>query len=275
MEELRRQGIVVAISGGLDSSTVAALCTRSIGKAKVTGLMLPEKQGNPEAVLYGRLICRHLGIRQKTINISRLTKTLGCYDFILSRIPTRKARAKAVKTILSVSKQNPFLDCMRRTATPLYYKGMAVINSKHRLRLAVTYKYAEENNLMVVGCAHKSEDMVGLYVKFGIDDNADVMPLKNLYRSQILQLARFSGVPAEITTRTPNPDMMDGITDKYQDILGIPGEKLDLILYGLANNLSCREIAGQLGLPDEKITEIREIINLTYHMRHPSLTPEL
>jgi NAD+ synthase len=125
-------------------------------------------------------------------------------------------------------------------------------------------------NFLVAGCAHKSEDMVGLFVKFGVDDIADIMPLKTLYRSHILQLAEFLGVPVEILNRTPNPDIIPGVSDKYMDILGLPCDMLDLILYGIEHGMNDEIIAAQLNLPEGRVVDIRNLIHQTEHMRSPS-----
>jgi NAD+ synthase len=150
---------------------------------------------------------------------------------------------KAVKRIAGEQKKAFFLAGMRGTGNALVRQGLASVYSKHRVRMTVTYKYAEERNLLVVGCAQKSEGMVGLFVKYGMDDNTNVMPLKHWYRSQVLQLARYLSVPAEIIERSPNPDMLPVIDDKYWDVLGMRSETLDLLLYGLEHGLACDQLA--------------------------------
>jgi NAD+ synthase len=152
---------------------------------------------------------------------------------------------------------------------------MASYNSKHRVRCIVAYKYAEEHNLLVAGSAHKSEDLVGLFVKNGVDDNADIMPLKNFFRSHILRIAREIGVPDAICNRTPNPETIPGIDDKYQDFLGIPAEKLDIILHQLENGRKPDEISGMVSLDTSTIEEIRDLVAATAHMRNHSMAPEL
>lgn len=271
---LRRQGILVPISGGLDSSTIAALAVKAVGSANVIGLMLPERQGNPDAERFAGQIARKLGIRVKKIDISSILARTGTYDFLLSRIPTKALRDKVVKAYWRAAGSNPFLDAVRGSRNGMHRRGYSVMNSKNRVRLVVTYRVAEEINYLVAGAAHKSEDLLGLFVKFGIDDAADIMPLKNLYRSQILQLAKYLGVPDEIICRTPNPDIIAGISDKYFDVLGIHAETMDLILYGLIEaRMECAQIAEQLQIPMEKVQEIQELIRLTEHMRQHSMAP--
>jgi NAD+ synthase len=117
--------------------------------------------------------------------------------------------------------------------------------------------------------------MVGLFVKYGVDDNADLMPLKNLYRSQILSIARHIGVPEAIWSRSPNPEMIPGVTDKYRDILGLPSETIDLILYHLERNAPPDEIGRLTGLECGKVEEIRLLVAGTEHMRAHSMGPDL
>ena len=275
MARLRRTGIVVPISGGLDSSVVASLCVRAVGKERVVGLLLPEKQGNPDAVKFAKVLAQHLGITTKTIDISKILRSLGTYRFALSFLPSRKLKASVVKKFLSNAEDNFFLKGIRGTDDRLVNHGMASFYTKQRIRLVSVYKYADENNLMVVGSAHKTEDMVGLYVKFGVDDAADLMPLKHLFRSHILQLADNLGVPSIITARTPNPDLVPGVNDKYMDILGIASDTLDLILYSLEKGSSVARIVQQTGIEDSTVGMVAELVELTHHMRNPSMAPQV
>jgi NAD+ synthase len=270
MSDLSRKGVLVPISGGLDSSVVASLAVRAVGKEAVTGLLLPERQGNPEAEGYAGRIAESLGIETRTIDVSKALKGLGAYDFALSRIPGRRLKAALVH---SFSRGNQILELNRGTAGRLTRKGAASFFIKQRVRLVATYKYAEERNLLVCGSAHKSEDLVGLFVKFGVDDVADVMPLKNLYRAQILQLGEQLGLPAEILERSPNPDVIPGVTDKYRDILGLESAKVDLVLLGIERGMKSGEIARQTGVPKKGVTTIEELVRVTAHMRSPSMAP--
>jgi NAD+ synthase len=269
---IHRQGILVALSGGLDSSTVLLLCTRAAGAENITALMMPERQGNPAALRYGRLVARQFGIKTLTRDISPILRRLGTYDFILSVLPSHRLQEWASRKYLKSVRENPFLQIMRGETGAFSRRAYARYASKQRVRLVVTYLLAEERNLLVVGCAHKSEDLLGLYVKFGVDDNADVMPLKNLYRSQILKIAAHLGVPDEIMHRTPNPDIIPGVQDKYMDVLGLPSSTLDLLVYGIEHGLENGDIVSQLRLPVEKVRQIRDLVQQTGHMRQPSQT---
>ncbi|HCS73757.1 MAG TPA: NAD(+) synthase [Clostridiales bacterium] len=273
-----RDRIVVPISGGLDSSVVATLCTRAIGKEKVIGLMLPERFGNPEANYYGQLIAKHLDIKTMKINISPILKGLGTSNLFLSAISGREFWRDIANWFLQKRNQTAkilYIDALKGQLNPTSRELIAQVNSKQRARLLATYRIADEYNLMVAGSSHKTEQMVGLFVKYGIDDCADIMPLKNIYRSQILQLAEYIKIPPEILRRSPNPDILPGITDKYQGYFGIDYLKVELILLGMQMELSTDEIARQLGLDDQTVIQMFEIVQLSENSRSHALAPEL
>jgi len=273
--ELHRDGALVSLSGGLDSSTVLALTVRAMGAERVKALLLPEKQGNPEAEKYAHQVAAGFGVETITRDISRILKALGAYDFILPRIPTRQVRAFAIRTYFNQHGKNPFLELAHGEGDEMMRRGFAIYTIKQRARLLAEYLVADQKNLLVVGSAHKSEDLVGLYVKFGVDDCADLMPLKNLYRTQTLMLAKYLKVPEAVLQRTPNPDLLPGVEDKYMDMLGIPAETVDLLLYGLEHNMQDDDISAQLGIPREKVGEVRTLIKDTAHMRNASQAPSL
>jgi len=277
--KMGKSGIVTPISGGLDSSTVVSLCVKAVGKDNVVGLMLPEKDGNNDAERYAKMIAQHLGIKTARRNITRTLRALGTYSLLNGYIPIKRLKESLAIKFMRAEGGDLYKKC-RSGERGKFWQGMvrnqlARAYAKQRARMLHVYKYADENDLAVVGCAHKSEDLPGLFVKFGVDDNADIMPLKNLFRSHILQLAEHLNVPAEITGRTPNPDVIPGVTDKYRDILGIESETADLIFYGLENGMDPRAIAEQIGLSAEKVEEIKKVVDGTYYQRNPCLAPVL
>jgi len=274
MGDLARQGIVVPLSGGLDSSTVLALCARAVGPDRVTALLLPDRKGAPDALRFGRLVADRLGVRTAEVDTTRVNRAAGVYRFLGYRLP-RLLVARIARSRLSGRDESPFVAGLRGTEDPLTRQALAAVNARQRLRMVVTYRYAEQRRLLVVGSAHKSEDLLGLFVKFGVDDVADVMPLKGLYRSHILRIARAVGVPDEVVARTPNPEMLPGVDDKYRDVLGVQSETADLVLWGIEHGLGDAEIARQVALDETDVSKLRDVVRLSAHMRTPSMCPDL
>lgn len=275
LNEFGRSGIVVPLSGGLDSSTVTALCARAVGADRVTALLLPDRKGSRDAVRYARLVATQLGTKIVRLDATRLNRAAGVYDFIGYRVPSRRLVARAVKAHLSVTGHNPFVAGVRGTDHRLTREALAAIYARQRIRMVMTYRYAELHRLLVVGSAHKSEDLLGLFVKFGIDDSADLMPLKGLYRTQVLAIARQIGVPDEVVARSPDPEMLPGIHDKYADVFGVPAATVDLVLWGVEHHLSDAAITAGTGLPGAKVAELRDAVRASDHMRRPSQAPQL
>lgn len=272
----KKDGIVVAVSGGLDSSVVASLVVRAVGKEKVTALMLPERGGNPEANHFGKMIIRHLDIKSQTIYINPVLRSLNISSLLLTFLGGReiwRKRIEAIKKREGDEVHAGYIKMLRGEWTHSYKKYTAKINGRQRARLLYACNYADKNNLLLAGATHKTERSVGLFVKFGIDDCADIMPLKNMYRTQIVQIGEYLKVPDEILRRTPNPDMVPGVTDKYMSYLELPAHQVDLILLGLEREMSIAEIALQLHVSMEKVEEIQEIVRLTAGQRNPSLSP--
>lgn len=274
--ESKKDGILVTVSGGLDSSVAAALVTRAVGKEKVTGLMLPERFGNPQANRYGKLSIQQLDIRSKKIYINPVIRSLKISNLLLTFLGGRafwQNQIERVKRKKGDEVYKGYLKTLRGDRVGTFQKYSAKINGRQRARLLYACKYAEDNNLLLVGATYKTERSVGLFAKFGIDDCADLIPFKNIYRSQILQIGQHIGIPTEILNRTPNPDMIPGVTDKYVSYLELSAPHVDLILLGLEYKMTPREIAEQINIREEKVLEIQEIVQLTDMQRNPSLAP--
>jgi len=207
VKELNRDGAIFGLSGGLDSSLTAALCAKALGKKKVLGLMMPEKESSPQSLTDAKLLAKQLNIKTKTINITPILKDIGIYKFILSKVPTRKLKEKLThfghEHYKKVYKEEPYIQAMKGTSNKTVAKSIAYIRTKHRARMLTIFFQGESNNLLIVGSANKTEKLTGLFTKFGIDHNADIMPLGKLYRTQLLQLAEYHKVPQEILTKSP------------------------------------------------------------------------
>lgn len=276
--ESKKDGILVTISGGLDSSVTATLVTRAIGKEKVTGLMLPERFGNPDANQFGNLIIQYLDIKSEKIYINPIIRGLSISSFMLTFFGGREFWRKSIEKIKKKKGDEVhkgYLKMLRGEMVPTFHKYASKINGRQRARLLLAYKYAEEHNLLLVGATHKTERSVGLFSKFGIDDCADIMPLKNIYRSYIHQIGQHIAIPTDILNRTPNPDMVPGVTDKYVSYLELTALQVDLILLGLERKMTTNEIAEQVGIKKEKVLQIQEIVRLTELQRMPSIAPTM
>lgn len=274
MGRLGRDGIVVALSGGLDSSTVLTLSVRSVGPDRVTALLLPDRRGAADARRFGRVVAERLSVQTAEIDTTRLNRAAGVYRFIGYRLP-RGLVERIARRKISAGDENAFVAGLRGGGDRLTRQAMAMMYARQRLRMVVTCRYADLHRLLVVGSAHKSEDLLGLFVKFGVDDVADVMPLKGLYRSHVVQIARAISVPEEVITRTPNPEMLPGIQDKYLDVLRVSATTADLVLWGIEHGRSDASIAEAAEVSSAKVAELREVVSLSEHMRNPSLFPSL
>ena len=235
LRKSRAKGIVIGLSGGIDSSTAAALSALAVGGEKVIGLALPEKETyNPKDAKHAELVARKFGFKQTTVD---LTTVLGAiYDSI------------------------PVFDATDKVA-----KG----NIKARTRMIYIYYYANKLKRLVCGSSDKSETMMGYFTKWG-DVAADIFPLMDLYKSQVRKLAQHIGVPQEIIAKPPSPALWPG--QLAEEELGMKYEQLDLILYGLEHFMETQEIAGQLDLTKDAVEKVKRRWLSTEHKRRMLLT---
>ncbi|MEM2522905.1 MAG: NAD+ synthase [Candidatus Bathyarchaeia archaeon] len=238
LEKARAKGIVLGLSGGVDSSTAAALSATAIGGDKVLGLILPEKETyNALDIKHAKLVAEKFGIKTEIIDIT----------------PTLETFQKAI----------PIFDPKDKLA-----KG----NLKARTRMLYLYYYANRLNRIVCGSSDKSEVMIGYFTKWG-DAAADIAPLMDLYKTQVRKLARYIGVPDEIVDKPPSPTLWPGQTAEEE--IGLKYEVLDLILYGLEHFMKVEQIAEHLGLRKDLVEKVKNRWKQTEHKRRIPLTTKL
>lgn len=278
LDKLRRDGAVVALSGGLDSAVVATLTVRSLGPQHVHLLNMPESDSKRIHRQHAKQLAEHLGMQLITKRISPLLGAAGSYRLLPLRfVPGRKIRIKLVEfaksKLLSDRGTNLLADRLQPEADSWLAKGNAYAIAKHRFRMVAIYQYAEVRNLMVVGAANRTEWLTGTFSKWGVDHCADIMPVIHLYRSQLEQLAEHLRIPAYIRFKAADPDVMPGVADKGA-LLG-DFSTADQILYGIENQFDLDALRQDYG--DDNVDQLLKLFELSKHMRespyHLALSP--
>ncbi len=278
VEDFRREGVVVGLSGGIDSAVVAALAARALGAERVLGLSLPERDSAPESKRLARQLARSLGIRYRTVGLTLPLALLGVYRQVpLWLVPGRRLKAKAVLHYYQQFRETlpegetPFSAVMlgTRSLSGLWLnQTVAYHRVKVRLRMTVLYYYAERFNLLVAGTANKTELATGFFVKYG-DAAADIAPLAHLYKTQVRALARYLDIPEPIIARPPSPDLLPGLTDELA--IGLDYTTLDRVLWRLEQGVNAEAIAAELGLSPEQVQYVQTLTERARRLLAPPL----
>lgn len=282
MEHFQREGAVLGLSGGIDSSLVATLLVRALGPDQVLALLLPERDSHPSSKSDALREIERLGINHREINLTPLLSALGIYKLLPLRIlGTRRIKEGVVRQQHEKQEKNlgemPFLAGLLGTqqikqGQKLINAGNAYTRAKHRARLLTLYYVADLENRLVVGTTNKSESLSGFVVKWG-DNVADIEPILPLYKTQVRELAAHLGVPAYILDKPPSPDLLPGIVDEYA--LGVDYPTLDQILFGLEENWGEARLQETTGGSPELIAHVRELYRRSRHMRELPPQPDL
>lgn len=273
---LRRRGIVVGLSGGVDSSVVGALVTRALGPDRVIGLLMPEADSSPESTRLARTLVSTLGIRSAVEDISGVLAAAGCYrrrdEAIRTVIPEYAGgyRCKIVLPdlisqpgyqIFSIIVRAPSGD-ERRVRLPLnaYLGIVAATNFKQRVRTMMEYHYADLHRFAVAGTPNLLEHDQGFFVKQG-DGAADLKPIAKLYKSQVYQLAEYLGVPEEIRRRQPTTDTYSLEQSQEEFYFGLSLEQTDLCLYAKNHRIPPEAAADAVGLTREQVARAYHAID--------------
>lgn len=224
-------GVVVGLSGGLDSSVTLALCVGALGKEKVTALIMPDKEVTP---------------RQDVEDAINLAKSLDAQHAIIDTYPIYATYAQL----------NPIHDEQEKVACG---------NLRARIRMTLLYYYANAHNLLVAGTGDKSEIFIGYFTKWG-DGAADFRPIGELYKTQVRWLAKHLGLPERIATKPSSPRLWKGQLAERE--IGIKYSLLDLILHGLVDlEMKSEEIVSQLNIPIKVIDGVMARVKRSEHKR--------
>ena len=210
------------------------------------------------------------------IDITPYLEELGIYKlFPLDKILSLgKLKSALVKKAYHVYERKtgkiPFLESLSgfkdKEFKSYLAKGNAYYRAKHRLRMTLLYLYGEVENRLVVGAANKSEYKIGYFVKHGCDDATDIMPLLNLFKTQVRELARYLNIPARIIEKPPSPDVMPGLADD-EEVIRISYENMDLILLALEKIGKLSDITKALEIEEDEVIYIKNLIQKSEHMR--------
>jgi len=265
----RRKGIIVGMSGGVDSSCMAAIAVHAIGKAKVMGLVLPEVETNPVSSEYAIKHAKALGIEHREIDITSTVNSVVPYQwrdtFIQGLVPEYKPGYKyniSLPTDLldrdtfsfySLQVQMPDGQIKKkRLNLDEFHTITSFANIKIRARMLHLYAEAERRNLLVAGTTNRTEFLLGDFCKYG-DGGTDIEPLTYLYKNQIYQIADHLGVIPEIIHRTPSPDTFSLPVSDQEFFFRIPFETLDHLLYAWEHEVPTSEAARVLDISEEGV----------------------
>ena len=219
---LRRKGAVVGLSGGIDSSVVASLCVRALGKDKVLALFMPERDSSGDSLRLGKMVADHLGIRAVTEDIAPALAGLGCYA----------RQEEAIRLVF-----------------PEYGEGY-----KCKITLPSILE-SDRLNYAVAGTPNLLEYDQGFFVKQG-DGAADFKPIAHLYKTQVYALAKHLDVPAEIQGRPPTTDTFSMSQTQEEFYFALPYDRMDLCLYGHNHGVAAAEVAPAVNLTPEQVERV-------------------
>ncbi|WP_081162895.1 NAD(+) synthase [Ensifer aridi] len=271
LRAMRKRGLVLGLSGGIDSSVSVALAVRAVGAKNVFCLFMPENDSDPESLRLGRLVAETFGVAAIVEDIGPTLTAMGCYArrdaFIRELVPdygpgwaSKIVIANALEgegyNISSLVVQDPEGRQTKLRMPPSVYLGIvAATNMKQRTRKQIEYYHADRLNFAVLGTPNRLEYDQGFFVKNG-DGAADVKPIAHLYKSQIYALAAYLGVPEEIRRRPPTTDTYSLAQTQEEFYFSLPYDRMDLCLYGLNIGLSAEEVSRAANLTAAQVERV-------------------
>ena len=273
LQRFKRNGAVVGISGGIDSSVCFALAAKAFGPEKVLGVMLPEKDSSPDSEMLARELAAKFGVKAIKEEITGALSGFGCYerrDEAVKRVfpeydPATWKMKIGVRQSGLFSNLPPvfyltIIDAAGNVKDKMlpareYLQIVAASNFKQRTRMSMLYYHAEALHYAVIGTPNKHEQEQGFFVKYG-DGAGDVMPIGNLYKTQVYQLAEYLGVPKGIIGRTPTTDTYSAEQTQEEFFYQLPFPLMDRFWYGFENGYPPAEVAAVMGETAERVESL-------------------
>jgi NAD+ synthase len=266
----RRNGGVVGISGGIDSSVCLALSVRAFGPDKVVGIIMPERDSSPDSEELALTLAKKFGVRTIKEEITDALTGFRCYErrdeavrrvfpdydpeTFKMKIGIRQSglynNLPPVFTLTVIDRNGDARDKILNVRD--YLQIVAASNFKQRSRMSILYYNAEALHYAVIGTPNKHEQEQGFFVKYG-DGGADVMPIGNLYKTQVYQLAEYLGVPQEIIERTPTTDTYSATQTQEEFFYQLPFRLMDIYWYAFEKGYPAAEVAGVMNETTERV----------------------
>jgi NAD+ synthase len=291
MITLKKDGAIIGLSGGVDSALCSSLCVKAVGKTKVLGVILPEKESNPVSAEYAQKHAKAIGIKTVFDDITSALEGFGTYarrDNVIKEIfPEFNDNWKSKVTLPA--------DIIARDAFNFYTlkikdnQGsvktarlniqsvrdiLAASNTKQVTRMMYLNYYAEKNNYFVCGTTNRSEYVQGFFVKYG-DGGVDVEPIAHLYKMQVYQLSRHVGIIPEIIERVPSPDTFSYEVSDEEMHFRMPYDVLDLFLYAWENHIPVSEVSKTLDLKEDQVKRVFRDLSSKYEATNYQRMPVL
>ncbi|NLW35873.1 MAG: NAD(+) synthase [Syntrophorhabdus aromaticivorans] len=288
----RRKGVVIGLSGGVDSACIATIAVRALGKGKVVGLVLPETETNPISSEYAIKHAQTLGIEYRQIPITSTVDSVVPYkwrDELIQKLvpefrPGYKYNISLPTDLLErdsfsfyrLQVQMPDGEIKKKRLSLDEFRTItAFANIKIRARMLHLYAEADRRNLLVVGTTNRTEFVLGDFCKYG-DGGTDIEPLTSLYKNQIYQLAEYLGVIPEIVNRQPSPDTFSLPVTDQEFFFRIPFDKLDFLLYAWEHEVPADDAANALDISEDAVKRAYKDFTskhrATAHLREVSRT---
>jgi NAD+ synthase len=276
LKRLRRKGVVLGISGGIDSSVTAALCVRALGPKRVFGLFMPEHDCSDDALSLGRLLAEHYGFETALEDVAPTLEGAGCYrrrdEAIRTVFPEYGPdyRSKIVLPSLfegagyrlfSIVIQSPDGELhKKRMPLDAYQEVVAATNFKQRVRKMMEYYHADRLRYAVAGTPNLLEYDLGFFVKNG-DGSADIKPIAHLYKTQVYDMAEYLDVPETIRTRPPTTDTYSLEQTQEEFFFSLPYDQMDACLFAKNHDIPCEEVAPAVRLTADQVQRVYQDID--------------
>lgn len=273
--KLKRRGVIIGLSGGIDSSVTAALAVRALGAERVMALEMPERHSAQETLRLSGLVADHLGVESLRVDISPVLEAVGFYQKYdeavravipgygegwKSKIVTSAAPAGRGFSLLSLVAVDPVgASHRRRLSLKPYLEIVAATNFKQRIRKMFEYYHGDRLHFAVLGTPNRLEYDQGFFVKLG-DGAADLKPIAHLYKTQVYQLAEVLRIPGEVRRRAPTTDTYSLAQGQDEFYFYLPYRQMDLCLYGMNHGIDPALVAEVAGLDENQVRSVYDDI---------------